>query len=118
MEPQLNQEVIKTAAAHDGPIETDAVIVGAGPVGRVLALMLAERAARGRGQFHHTTGRYRSIPFTDLTGWRGAGVRTARFLHFRASDPAEGVRYDRLPIAERPFKKGNSRHALERRTTQ
>ena len=33
MEPQLNQEVAKTAAAHDGPIETDAVIVGAGPVG-------------------------------------------------------------------------------------
>ncbi len=33
MEPQLNQEVIKTAAEHDGPIETDAVIVGAGPVG-------------------------------------------------------------------------------------
>lgn len=33
MEPQLNQEVQKTAAAHDGPIETDAVIVGAGPVG-------------------------------------------------------------------------------------
>src|SRR5438067_7114855 len=33
MEPQLNQEVIKTATAHDGPIETDAVIVGAGPVG-------------------------------------------------------------------------------------
>ncbi|MES2938125.1 MAG: NAD(P)/FAD-dependent oxidoreductase [Pseudomonadota bacterium] len=33
MDRQLNQEVIKTAAAHDGPIETDAVIVGAGPVG-------------------------------------------------------------------------------------
>jgi thioredoxin reductase (NADPH) len=33
MEPQLNQEVIKTAAAHDGPIETDAVVIGAGPVG-------------------------------------------------------------------------------------
>jgi len=33
MEPQLNQEVMRTAAAHDGPIETDAVIVGAGPVG-------------------------------------------------------------------------------------
>src|SRR5512141_723537 len=33
MEPQLNQEVIKTADSHDGPIETDAVIVGAGPVG-------------------------------------------------------------------------------------
>ena len=33
MEPQLNQEVINTARAHEGPIETDAVIVGAGPVG-------------------------------------------------------------------------------------
>jgi thioredoxin reductase (NADPH) len=33
MEPQLNQEVVNTAQAADGPIETDAVIVGAGPVG-------------------------------------------------------------------------------------
>jgi thioredoxin reductase (NADPH) len=34
MEPQLNKEVIKTALAHEGgAIETDAVIVGAGPVG-------------------------------------------------------------------------------------
>ena len=33
MEPHLNPEVISTAAAHDGPIETDAVIIGAGPVG-------------------------------------------------------------------------------------
>jgi thioredoxin reductase (NADPH) len=33
MELQLNQEVMDTAAAHDGPIETDAVIIGAGPVG-------------------------------------------------------------------------------------
>jgi thioredoxin reductase (NADPH) len=33
MEPQLSQEVINTAQAIDGPIETDAVIVGAGPVG-------------------------------------------------------------------------------------
>jgi iron(III) transport system permease protein len=40
-------------------------------VGFVLALMLVERAARGRGQFHHTTGRYRAIPFSDLEGWRG-----------------------------------------------
>ena len=37
----------------------------------VLALLVAERAARGRSQFHHTTGRYRSIPFSDLEGWRG-----------------------------------------------
>jgi len=33
MDPLLNPEVVSTAAAHDGPIETDAVIVGAGPVG-------------------------------------------------------------------------------------
>ena len=41
MEPQLNQEVINTALAHEGrssaafegAIETDAVIIGAGPVG-------------------------------------------------------------------------------------
>src|SRR4051794_21677433 len=33
MDPQLNQEVIKTAAATDGPIQTDAVVIGAGPVG-------------------------------------------------------------------------------------
>ncbi len=33
MEPQLKQEVIDTAATYDGPIETDAVIIGAGPVG-------------------------------------------------------------------------------------
>ena len=33
MDLQLNPEVISTAHAHEGPIETDAVIVGAGPVG-------------------------------------------------------------------------------------
>ncbi|MGH6625500.1 MAG: NAD(P)/FAD-dependent oxidoreductase, partial [Burkholderiaceae bacterium] len=33
MEPKVNQAIVTTAAAHDGPIETDAVIVGAGPVG-------------------------------------------------------------------------------------
>jgi thioredoxin reductase (NADPH) len=33
MEQKLNQAVINTAQAHEGPIETDAVIVGAGPVG-------------------------------------------------------------------------------------
>ena len=37
----------------------------------VLMLVALERAARGHGQYHHTTGRYRSIPFTDLEGWRG-----------------------------------------------
>jgi hypothetical protein len=33
MEPKLTPEVVDTARSHDGPIETDAVIVGAGPVG-------------------------------------------------------------------------------------
>ncbi len=43
----------------------------------VLVLLAAERAARGRSQFHHTTGRYRSIPFSDLEGWRGMLAATA-----------------------------------------
>lgn len=33
MEPKLSPAVIQTAQAHEGPIETDAVIIGAGPVG-------------------------------------------------------------------------------------
>ncbi|HEY6134936.1 MAG TPA: NAD(P)/FAD-dependent oxidoreductase [Rubrivivax sp.] len=33
MEQNLNPEIADTARSHDGPVETDAVIVGAGPVG-------------------------------------------------------------------------------------
>jgi thioredoxin reductase (NADPH) len=33
MELNVNVEISKTAGSHEGPIETDAVIVGAGPVG-------------------------------------------------------------------------------------
>lgn len=33
MDPQINPAITATANSHDGPIETDAVIVGAGPVG-------------------------------------------------------------------------------------
>src|SRR5262245_27189343 len=40
----------------------------------VLALLTFERALRGHGRFHHSTGRYRAIPFTDLEGWRGAAA--------------------------------------------
>jgi len=40
----------------------------------VLALLMAERALRGHSRFHHSTGRYRAIPFTDLEGWRGAAA--------------------------------------------
>jgi iron(III) transport system permease protein len=35
----------------------------------VLILFAIERHARGRRQFHHTTGRYRAIPFSELSGW-------------------------------------------------
>src|SRR5215831_10527986 len=41
------------------------------------ALLTAERAARGQSRFHHTTGRYRSIPFSDLAGWRGFAAAAA-----------------------------------------
>ncbi|MDX2204849.1 MAG: iron ABC transporter permease [Hyphomicrobiaceae bacterium] len=37
----------------------------------VLMLILIERSARGRAHFHHTTGRFRSIPFAELPGARG-----------------------------------------------
>lgn len=37
----------------------------------IVVLLTAERWARGGAKVHHTTGRYRSIPFQELTGWRG-----------------------------------------------
>ncbi len=37
-------------------------------VGLLFAL---ERMARGGAQYHHTTGRYRAIPFSEVEGWRG-----------------------------------------------
>ncbi len=47
MHPNANPAVIDTAGAHDGPIETDAVIIGAGPVGlfQVFELGLLELKA-------------------------------------------------------------------------
>ena len=41
-------------------------------LGLVAALLLFERTARGGAAFHHTTGRYRAIPFETLAGWRAA----------------------------------------------
>ncbi|MGL4395856.1 MAG: ABC transporter permease [Hyphomicrobium sp.] len=38
----------------------------------VFALLIAERHARGGARIEHTTGRYRSIPFETLVGWRAA----------------------------------------------
>ena len=50
----------------------------------VLALLVAERAARGQSRFHHTTGRYRSIPFSDLHGWRAYAAAALCCLPFVA----------------------------------
>ena len=72
MEPQLNQEVINTAQAHDGPIETDAVIIGAGPVGlfQVFELGLLEIKAHVIDSLAHPGGQcvelYPDKPIYDI----------------------------------------------------
>ena len=54
---------------------------GAAQIATVMMVLIVfmftlERWARDGAKVHHTTGRYRSIPFQDLTGWRGimAGI--------------------------------------------
>ena len=49
---------------------------GAAQIASVMLVLVAllfaiERLARGRAASHHTTGRYRSIPFQDIEGWQG-----------------------------------------------
>ena len=51
-------------------------------LGFVFCLLLGERLARGKKQSHHTTGRYRSIPFQELTGWRSSAVLVSCCLPF------------------------------------
>ncbi len=49
----------------------------------ILALFATERLARGGAKVHHTTGRYRAIPFQDIEGWRGyaaAGICALPFF--------------------------------------
>jgi iron(III) transport system permease protein len=48
----------------------------------VALLFWAERSARGRAKFHHTTGHYRAIPFSDIPGWRGIVVGVLCALPF------------------------------------
>lgn len=48
----------------------------------VVVLLALERFARGEGQFHNTTRRYRSIPFADLAGWRAAAAFCVCILPF------------------------------------
>jgi iron(III) transport system permease protein len=49
----------------------------------VVMILIGERALRGGALSHHTTGRYRSIPFQDIEGWRGwvaAGLCLVPFI--------------------------------------
>jgi thioredoxin reductase (NADPH) len=72
MEPTLNEEVARTAGAHEGPIETDAVIVGAGPVGlfQVFELGLLEIKAHIIDSLAHPGGQcielYPDKPIYDI----------------------------------------------------
>ena len=72
MEVKPGAEVIETAAAHDGPIETDAVIVGAGPVGlfQVFELGLLEIKAHVIDSLPHPGGQcvelYPDKPIYDI----------------------------------------------------
>ncbi len=40
----------------------------------VAVLLGLERSARAGAKYHHTTGRYRSLPFQDLGGWKAAAA--------------------------------------------
>jgi thioredoxin reductase (NADPH) len=72
MEAHLNPEVIKTAQAHEGAIETDAVIIGAGPVGlfQVFELGLLEIRAHVIDSLAHPGGQcvelYPDKPIYDI----------------------------------------------------
>jgi iron(III) transport system permease protein len=48
----------------------------------IAVLFAGERAARGGARIHHTTGRYRAIPFQDLDGWKGAMAAALSALPF------------------------------------
>jgi iron(III) transport system permease protein len=51
-------------------------------LGLVLLLLAAERFLRGGAKVHHTTGRYRAIPFQDIEGWRGYAAAALCSLPF------------------------------------
>jgi iron(III) transport system permease protein len=48
----------------------------------IAGLLAAERRARGGARIHHTTGRYRAIPFQDLEGWKGIAAAALSALPF------------------------------------
>jgi iron(III) transport system permease protein len=53
-------------------------------LGLIFLLLVAERFARGGAKVHHTTGRYRAIPFQDIEGWRGYAAAALCSLPFVA----------------------------------
>lgn len=53
-------------------------------LGLIVLLLAAERLARGGARVHHTTGRYRAIPFQDIEGWRGYAAALLCALPFIA----------------------------------
>ena len=53
-------------------------------LGLIVLLFAAERFARGGAKVHHTTGRYRAIPFQDIEGWRGYAAAALCALPFVA----------------------------------
>ena len=55
MEPQANPAVIATAHTHAGPIETDALIIGAGPVGLFQVFELGLLEINGLSSLKETT---------------------------------------------------------------
>lgn len=48
----------------------------------IFLLLMGERIARGGAKVHHTTGRYRAIPFQDIEGWRGYAAAAICALPF------------------------------------
>ncbi len=48
----------------------------------IFALLLIERWLRGGGKVHHTTGRYRAIPFEELRGLKGYAAAAFALLPF------------------------------------
>ncbi|MGQ0673677.1 MAG: ABC transporter permease [Hyphomicrobium sp.] len=64
-------------------------LAGAAQIAVVALLLMAvlfaiERWARGGQRSHHTTGRYRSIPFHDIEGWKGYATAALCLLPFIA----------------------------------
>lgn len=62
-------------------------IGGAAQIATVMLLLLAvllaaERKLRGGARTHHTTGRYRAIPFQELEGWKGVTAAALASLPF------------------------------------